>query len=358
MSDGMIIQSHRGPYEVHFRPDAIDNMAELLPEGCIVLIDAHVADLYADRIGPVLAGRPVVRIEAKETNKALEAMPAYVEALVDAGLRRDQTVVAIGGGIVQDITCFLATTMLRGVEWQFFPTTLLAQADSCIGSKSSINCGPMKNILGTFNPPRRIFVSTDFLATLEERDLRSGIGEILKAHAIAGPAKFDAVAAEYEGMLERGAVLEKWIRSSLDIKKEYIEEDEFDRARRNIFNYGHSFGHAIESVTNFAVPHGIAVTMGMDMANHVAASLGVAGAEPFKRMHATFAANYRGFESVEIDVDAMRRAMSKDKKNIGRNSVTLILPGEDGTLFRAPYDNDDKFADACRSFLSEGRGAA
>lgn len=357
MSDQMIIQSHKGPYEVHFRKDAIDNMADLLPESGVVLIDAHVADLYQDRIGTVLAGWPVIRIDAKETNKSLEAMPGYVDQLVDAQLRRDQCIVAIGGGIIQDITCFLASTLLRGVEWQFFPTTLLAQADSCIGSKSSINSGSTKNILGTFNPARKIYICTDFLKTLDERDLRSGIGEILKAHAIAGPRAFDALAAEYDGLLERGPVLEKWIRSSLDIKKEYIEEDEFDQARRNIFNYGHSFGHAIESVTNYAVPHGIAVTMGMDMANHVAASLGVAGDDQFRRTHSTFRTNYAGFETVEVDVDAMRRAMSKDKKNIGRNSVTLILPGRDGTLFRAPYDNDDRFADACRSFLREGRAA-
>ena len=93
MSDQMIIQSHKGPYEVHFRKDAIDNMADLLPESGVVLIDAHVADLYQDRIGAALAGWPVVRIDAKETNKSLEAMPGFVDQLVDAQLRRDQCIV-------------------------------------------------------------------------------------------------------------------------------------------------------------------------------------------------------------------------------------------------------------------------
>src|SRR5581483_3202456 len=198
-------------------------------------------------------------------------------------IRRNHVLVAIGGGIIQDITCFLAATMLRGLPWNFIPTTLLAQADSCIGSKSSINAGEAKNILGTFTPPARVDVSTRFLKTLDERDIRSGIGEMLKVHAIEGPQSFDQIAHDYENILSDDSVMLHYIRRSLDIKKRIIEIDEFDRGPRNVMNYGHSFGHAIESATDFAVPHGIAVTLGMDLANYTAVRTGRTGEAFFQR---------------------------------------------------------------------------
>lgn len=145
-----------------------------------VIIDARVADLYAVPLASVLAAPSTLRIDATEPNKSLERMPAYVLHLLDHGLRRDCTLVAIGGGIIQDIVCFIAATLMRGLPWTFYPTTLLAQADSCIGSKSSINVGRFKNQLGTFTPPAEIQLSTDVLDTLDEADIRSGLGEIIK----------------------------------------------------------------------------------------------------------------------------------------------------------------------------------
>ena len=113
------------------------------------IIDDHVADIYSDSLCNVLKSPSVLRIEAREDNKSLARFPEYVEHLVTQQIRRDHTLIAIGGGIIQDITCFLSATLLRGINWQFFPTTLLAQSDSCIGSKSSINSGELKNILGS-----------------------------------------------------------------------------------------------------------------------------------------------------------------------------------------------------------------
>ena len=107
--------------------------------------------------------------------------------MVDKKIRRGQFLIAIGGGIIQDITCFLASTVMRGLPWIFYPTTLLAQSDSCIGSKSSINSGAVKNILGTFTPPKKVVIDVGFLGTLEKKDLFSGIGEMLKVHAIDSP---------------------------------------------------------------------------------------------------------------------------------------------------------------------------
>ena len=190
MSELMVIQSHKGSYSVEFDDACIERFAELVSETTHFIVDRKVAQLYPEELRPVLVAPSVLLLDALEKNKSLEKLPDYVEFLVEKRIRRNHTLVAIGGGIMQDITSFLAATLLRGVEWVFFPTTLLSQADSCIGSKSSINCRGTKNILGTFTPPQKIYLSTRFLSTLELRELKSGVGEMLKVHAIAGPQDF------------------------------------------------------------------------------------------------------------------------------------------------------------------------
>jgi 3-dehydroquinate synthase len=355
VTDVLDIQSHAGPYQVHFLADVMA-VAEALPASDVhIIVDANVARLYAEPLARILALPSVLAVDATEGAKSLEAFPAYVRHLVERKARRDHVLVAIGGGITQDITCFLAATFARGMDWWFVPTTLLAQADSCIGSKSSVNCGEAKNILGTFTPPRRVLLSTAFLRTLDERELRSGAGEIIKAHVIEGPNHFDELAGSYARLFGEPAVMESFIRRSLAIKKGFIEEDEFDRARRNLFNYGHSFGHAIESATDYAIPHGIAVALGMDMANFVAWRLGAAGPDPYYRMHAVMKANYRGFESTPVPMERFLAAIGKDKKNSGADTVTLILPDGDGRVFRRAWPGDAGFRAACARFLDSER---
>lgn len=354
-SGGFEITSHTGPYGVAFDAEGPTRDFANPPADCHYIIDRRVADLHGKILAPVLKSRSVLLLDATEDNKSLERFPAYVDHLVSRELRRGQTLVAVGGGIIQDITCFLAATMLRGVPWRFYPTTLLAQADSCIGSKSSINSASAKNILGTFTPPRHVTIATPFLKTLDPRDVRSGVGEMLKVHAIAGPGAFDRIAADYPKLFTDSSVMERYIRESLLIKKRFIEEDEFDRGPRNIFNYGHTFGHAIEAATAFAIPHGIAVTLGMDMANFTSARLSVGNEAHFRRMHPVLRSNYAGFERHEIPKDAFFTAIAKDKKNVGTGSVTLILPDADARIFKAAYPADETFRAICSDFFETVR---
>ncbi len=349
----MTIQSNSGPYRVAFVDDLLQNVGWLLDGEPHFLVDANVARIYAGPLAPLLGHPRVILIEATEENKSLERLTPVFEKLVANQVRRDHVLVAIGGGIIQDITCFIATTLLRGIEWQFVPTTLLAQADSCIGSKSSINLGAAKNILGTFKPPRQIHLCTGFLDTLDERDVLSGIGEILKVHAIAGVESFDRVAADYERLLEDRQVLLRYIRDALRIKQGYIEQDEFDRGIRNIFNYGHSFGHAIESATQFAVPHGIAVTMGMDMANRISAMRGMLPEAHFERMHGVLRKNYRLFAQQPIAVDELLAALMKDKKNTATRLGLVFPVGDDARIQRVNLEPDQGFSRQCSRALEE-----
>ncbi|PPR11113.1 MAG: 3-dehydroquinate synthase [Alphaproteobacteria bacterium MarineAlpha11_Bin1] len=356
ISTPITIESHTGPYSAAFEMNAFEKLDLKVPAKAHFLIDRQFAELYSGILQNVLGAPSVLLVEAKESNKSLDRMPDYVAHLIGNGLRRDHMLIAIGGGIIQDITCFLAATLLRGIDWNFYPTTLLAQADSCIGSKSSINAGAAKNILGTFTPPREVFISTRVLETLEEKDVRSGVGEMLKVHAIDGPAAFAQIAEDYDQLFDSSYTMMRYIRRSLEIKKSYIEADEFDRGPRNIFNYGHSFGHAIEAATDFVIPHGIGVTIGMDMANFVSGKIGFGDSTLHCARHNILKRNYRNFERHPIPVDAFLRAIAKDKKNT-ESELMLILPDKDHQLQKTPCANDKQFREVCIEYLENARAA-
>jgi len=230
-----VVTSQTGPYEVTFESRIIDSMVGL--EQSIVVIDRQVADLYRDRFAADLREARTVFVSASEETKSLERVPDFVRQLVALNVRKSDGLVAIGGGVTQDIVAFLATVMFRGMNWSFVPTTLLAQADSCIGSKSSINAAGTKNLVGTFRAPTSVRIDMDFLETLTEADIFSGVGEMLKVHAIEGPAAFDALSSEYERLLGDVGAMQSAVRRSLLIKRNLIQVDEFDLGPRNVMNW-------------------------------------------------------------------------------------------------------------------------
>ena len=348
-----MIQSHKGPYSVVFDDGLPSDPVQLFDGEPHFLIDANVARSYESVLHPILDSPNTNIIEATEENKSIERTIPDFERLVRNKVRRDHTLVAIGGGIIQDITCFIASTLLRGLPWRFVPTTLLSEADSCIGSKSSINLGATKNILGTFNPPQSIFIHAGFLETLEHKDIQSGVGEIIKVHAIDGIAVFDRLAADFDRLFDDRAVLLGYVRAALLIKQRFIEQDEFDRGIRNIFNYGHSFGHAIESATHYAVPHGIAVTVGMDMANWIAAKRGLLPVEHYHRMHTILRKNYERYARIPIPLDLMLAALMKDKKNTSTMLGLIVPVGNQAEIQRVQVSPDESFRLQCKQFFAE-----
>jgi len=351
VSNQITIQSHKGEYSANFIRGGMDQLNNNPIENAIYIVDQNIAQLYGNRLNNVLSARTLI-IEANEENKSLSHFPDYIEALVKLNVRRGQTLVAIGGGIVQDITCFLATTMMRGLSWSFYPTTLLAQSDSCIGSKSSINSGDIKNILGTFTPPKNIVVDVDFLQTLEKKEIFSGIGEMIKVHAINSPESFDKIASSYEEIISNFNFMEKFIFNSLIMKKGLIEVDEFDTGPRNVMNYGHSFGHAIETATNYEIPHGIAVTIGMDIANYYASNVGISTKKHFERMHTVLDKNCASYRHININTDFLISALKKDKKN-SATQLRLILPDKSGNITIGLYDNDSKLSEVINEYFSK-----
>lgn len=336
------IKSSIHDYEVHFTNDTANALKTVLQEGDWIIIDNKIKALYAPQLSLILDRTNHIGIDATEQQKSYQGIEPVINRLIQNGFRKNHRLIAIGGGIIQDVTAFIASIMYRGVNWFFFPTTLLAQCDSCIGSKTSINFGEYKNQVGGFYPPNRIFINPHFIDTLTDGELKSGMGEMLHYYIVSGREDFDFYKANFKAAFTDKKVLEKLIERSLQIKKGYIEKDEFDRNIRQVFNYGHSFGHAIEALTHFRVPHGIAVSYGMDMANFISVKMGFIPVTVRNEIRDVVVNFWPGFEINEIDVDTFINALSKDKKNVGKQ-LGLILNKGYGQIFKHITDNNDTF---------------
>ena len=218
----------------------------------------------------------------------------------------------------------------------------MAQGDSCIGSKTSINFGKFKNQLGGFYPPNKIFIFPEFLNTLSLAEIKSGMGEMLHYFIVSGKSDFDFYKNNYKQAFNDKNILAKIILRSLKIKKRYIEKDEYDQNIRQVFNYGHSFGHAIESLTNYKIPHWVAVSFGMDIANFISVKMRFINKEIRQEIREVTEYIWEGYSIKNIEIESFKHALSKDKKNVG-TKLGLILNRGYGKIFKNIMDADDNF---------------
>ena len=249
MRDLFEIQSSSGRHPVRItRAPVRDAVAAC--EGSLILADSFFREQLEGLDGPI------VFIDATEEAKEFQALRPLIEQCRNHGLARSGRILALGGGVVQDIAGFVATVYMRGVKLTLLPTTLLAMVDSCIGGKSSINVGDFKNLIGSFYPPDEIVVPVTAVETLPPEHIAAGRCEAAKICFARGDECFD----EYIALGEKN--VERMIELSLGAKKWFIEVDEFDQNERLLLNFGHSFGHALESCTSYGVTHGVAVGVG------------------------------------------------------------------------------------------------
>ncbi len=329
-------------YDVFFINDTKSVLSNELKDGDVIIIDKKIIELYGDVVNDIFKTNRYIGIDATETQKSYEGLIPIIQDLIQNGFKKNHRLFAIGGGITQDVTAFISSVLYRGVSWIFFPTTLLAQGDSCIGSKTSINFGKYKNQIGGFYPPNKIFINLDFLNTLPTFDLKSGLGEMCHYFIVAGESDFNRYKSDYPQALTDKNVLAGLIARSLEIKRGYIEIDEFDSKERQVFNYGHSFGHAIESLTDYRIPHGIAVSYGMDMANFVSVKLGYITEELRLHIRELLVKVWTGTNITDISIDKLLNALSKDKKNEG-TELRLILNKGLGKIFKDGLKADEQF---------------
>lgn len=355
------IHSNLRDYTVSFE-ESFDFLRSLstIEHKCI-MIDRNVATLYQQEFNGVFKEEEIILFDAIEENKTLEYAGILIEQIIAQAAKKNLTVISIGGGITQDLTGFIASTLYRGVNWIFLPTTFLAQTDSCIGSKTSINFKSYKNLLGTFYPPSKIYINPAFLQTLTPLDFYSGIGETIKFQLMKEETdkNFDQIIETIERAKQDRTKLLSLIEENMRIKLSYMEGDEFDQGRRNLLNYGHCFGHALETVTDYYVPHGIAVTVGMIFANAVALNRGWMEQEFFDYLNENLFAPNIPLELAENHFNAERllQAMKNDKKRIGK-ALTVILPDKGFVMQKMDDVTEEEFEHALQitmKFLTEER---
>lgn len=361
MSASFEIRSSSGAYGISIGTGLIGEMFTGV-RGAIIICDQYFESSLKSR------GIPIVAVEATESAKSLDRMSQIIIQLREAGANRDSTLVAVGGGVIQDIATFCASIFMRGIPWLYAPTTLLGMVDSCIGGKSSINVGNYKNIVGNFFPPQTIVIDASFINSLSAEKRIAGLCEAVKICFARGDEAFNrylVLSPAVEMPIEKFSEV---IELSLRAKKWFIEIDEFDRNERLLLNFGHTFGHAIEGATHFAVTHGVAVGLGMLAAADFAARQGIAAApaartERLIRHVSELLAGVAGLDKAlsSATIDAALDRFSSDKKH-GKDFFTAIVPNGNGVLERMRLPRDDvsrrKIGAAFGSVFSRWSGQA
>ncbi|MFI3321155.1 MAG: 3-dehydroquinate synthase [Rikenellaceae bacterium] len=292
-------------------------------KGCkrvIVITDATVKGFY----GSLIEKFEHIVIGQGEENKNLMALGAIYSSLLEFGADRHTTIVGIGGGIVTDITGFVASTYQRGVDFGFVATTLLSQVDASVGGKNGVNHDRFKNMIGLFSQPRFVICDAQMLSTLPLREFRAGISEIIKAGVIKSSLLFEKFEQNsLETFLTNRELLEEVIFESIKIKAAVVEQDETEKGERKKLNLGHTIGHAIEkSTSNFI--HGEAVAIGMVLAAELGVKCGITPVSVLERVEKVVE-NFGFSLECGVDKDTLFEALKSDKKR-NQESVDFILP--------------------------------
>jgi len=294
----------------------------------LLVTNTTVGPLYAAKVAAALEPRRCIQLELPdgETHKTLANVSRMLDVLVANRFARDACVVALGGGVVGDMAGFAAACYQRGIAFVQIPTTLLSQVDSSVGGKTGVNHPGGKNLIGAFHQPVAVFADTDTLATLPDRELRAGLAEVIKYGLIVDKGFFDWLEANAAKLLSRDtAALTHAIKRSCEIKAEIVARDEHERGDRALLNLGHTFGHAIESATNYATwLHGEAVGAGMLLAADLSQRLGWVGAEDVARVERVLQ-----LFGLRTDVSTLSGATLADKmkidKKVAAGRIRLVL---------------------------------
>ncbi len=307
-----------------------------------IFVDKNVNKIYKEKFWKK---DYTLTLIANEENKTINSSLHIIDLLNKNNFTKKEILISIGGGITQDVTAFARSIFKRGINWTYFPTTLLSMADSCIGAKSAINYGGSKNLIGLFSAPREVFINTTFLKTLDKKDILSGYGEIIKLCIVGGESTIKEFKIVKE--LQNGDLLFKidvLIKIALMVKKAVITEDEFENNIRKALNYGHTIGHAIEPIVKYKIPHGIAVLIGMFVENYISNEYGYLDL-PSCNMLNKIIIDYIDKKSLNylklVTITDLLLHMKKDKKNESTN-ISFAVPISVGHFKILQLKNDNK----------------
>jgi 3-dehydroquinate synthase len=326
-SDKVIIKSYNKDYDVTYNKNTITEIINTEYEAKdFIFIDRNVYNLDITCLNNIDEKYYFI-FDATEETKSIEIVLKIVDLLFEVKFNKKNKLLVIGGGITQDVGGFIAAIYKRGLKWVLVPTTLLSMTDSCIGGKVCIN-RVSKNMLGLFCAPNKVIVSDYFIKSLKHDDVISGVGEALKLSLIGGNNTYTNFLENYN---ENKIDYINLIKMSTSVKKLVIELDELEKDERKVLNYGHTFGHALESGSNYFIPHGIAVIFGMYIINKLFYQ------DKYETLN-----NYMlsiipdKFKRIQISYDLLLSSVLNDKKNDGDNVCFILLDeiGKSKFIFR------------------------
>lgn len=341
--------SGTGQSKIHVQPGLISQVGKLVTAYApahryAVVTDANVHRLYAGQVEASFAPTTIdgVKISAGESHKTRESWTIITDVLLDAGLGRDSTIVALGGGVVGDLAGFVAATFMRGVNFVQVPTTLVAMVDASIGGKTGVDTPAGKNLVGCFHMPAAVLVDPEVLVTLPLRELRAGFAEVIKCGVVTDTAYFalvrKAIPDLLSGGIGRSDKLEPLIVGAIEAKVRIVAQDERESGLRKILNFGHTIGHAVEITTGYSLLHGEAVAIGMALESELAERIGVA--EPRTTASIEEALKLAGLPTrlpPECSPERMLDAMRSDKKG-RKGKIRFALPTRIGEMAREGSD--------------------
>lgn len=335
------ISSHDGSYAVTFESssEALKRLGGA-EKALFFIVDRAVAEKNTKLIEDISAFQ-VLQVDAVSSTKSLEGVASLASWLIESGADKGALLVGIGGGAVQDLVSFTAHVYKRGVPWGFLPTTLLSQADSCIGAKSGINLLPYKNQLGAFHAPTFVNIDSGLLETLPRQEMVSGLGEILKLSLISDYSFFDHFEEASSSGHVKSDALPDLVRRSLVAKKTVIEEDEREEGPRKVLNYGHSFGHAYEALLGHNVPHGVAVAWGIQLINFIGVHEGVTDPEISRRVSEVARRLFPGPPALGEKQGDLISQLKLDKK-VSKGLIDFVFMKREGDFLIRPTQLDEK----------------
>ncbi len=344
------------PYDIHIGPGVVRELPAWLLEHrpgvrYAIVTDTNVGKLHAGRLADLL-GRAGLRaetviFEAGEVHKTRASKEAVEDALLDRGLGRDAALLALGGGVVADLAGFVAATYLRGIPYVQIPTTLLAMVDASVGGKTGVDHPRGKNLIGAFHQPAAVFIDIDYLAGLPDRQFRSGLAEVVKAGVIRDAGLFDLLQERARDLVARDAeLLTRAVARACEIKAEVVAADERESDLRKILNFGHTLGHAVETLSGYALTHGEAVSIGMAAESRLAVRAGLLSAEAADRIESLLEALQLPVRLPEgLRPERILEAARADKKSRdGR--IHYALPDSLGRMGRGPHGHGIPLEDA------------
>lgn len=326
-------------YPVHLGPDLLSDpeiWAQALPAGKVLIVsDSNVAPLYLESVQRALGAREAqsLVLPAGETHKTVETWTRVMDALVALGALRDATLVALGGGVVGDLAGFAAATYMRGIRFVQAPTTLLAQVDASVGGKTAVNHPTGKNLVGAFHQPAAVIIDSNTLDTLPLREYRAGLAEVVKYGVIRDPEFFKWLEQRTDALNERNEqVVLETIARCVRNKADVVVEDEKEHGVRALLNFGHTFAHALETLTGYTrYLHGEAVAIGMVVATILSEQRGLCPPGCAARISSLLEALGLSLAwPEEIGAEAAWEAMAMDKKALD-SGLRLILAKDIGT---------------------------